>query len=555
MPDSRTDSPRSRRILELVGILVVLAALVIPATWPFVSQYRLHGDDFALALYSSAPYFDISDTHTWFSEGYSRYFLNYPGWPMVGTDFVRPVANLGFFVAGIMAPLVGETAYILGNLSALVATVLLANILISRYFDTTRMIRVFVSLAAGLTPAWYPALTEASFSTNAFSRTFGLAALVVLDARKGVPRGWRLWAVVALQLLALGSHETGIAVSFVCIAMLFAFAPSRPTLRQLLPFGLPLVVLAIERALVTPAGGVYALRAGSLASVAKRAASLVLGPLIPFDFMSVLSAGIGSLSPIATVTYAFAAVANTVFVIALLMALKDRRFTPRLAAVLLALGLSRLPGMLGRMDPRFMGLSMVVAIVVYLFVSEGGRARRWQPLIISVVFISQLGLFASDIFVPRFDYAEEMQHAGEFFDLTQRSIAESSPTKVVLANGNIAYFSARAMLQMAAWPERDIEPIVINSYQGEPDPSASIEITAVADELVVSVALGKDQNLFFAGANPDFELPMNGFDYLNARGDMREERAFVAVGPIDPGSTLVVGVDPRTGEPLPPRIY
>ena len=68
MPDSRTDSPRSRRILELVGILVVLAALVIPATWPFVSQYRLHGDDFALALYSSAPYFDISDTHTWFRD-------------------------------------------------------------------------------------------------------------------------------------------------------------------------------------------------------------------------------------------------------------------------------------------------------------------------------------------------------------------------------------------------------------------------------------------------------------------------------------------------------
>lgn len=543
-------------IREQALLLALLLSAVIPVTLPLVSVYRVHGDDFAPVFYSSAPYFDISEWHTWFTKGWSEYFLNYEGWPALGTDFVRPVVNLSLYLQGKLAPSIGDAAYLIGNYLALTGTVLLVNVLLRRYSKTGSALRVILSFSVGLSPVWYPDLTEASFATNAFACFFGVASLVVLDAPRGASRGWRLWACIVLQIMAVWSHETAVVVPFVSLWLLAAYSTSRLSVRDAAPFAVPVVVMALSRLVVSGEGGVYALQPGPLSSTAKRLAGFLFAPPVPFDLDRALSVLAGGQSLATTAAYGLAIVANAALILSVALALFRSPSRQAHWALLGAFVFARMPGALGRMDPRFLGIALAVALLAFVTITEQGRGRSWRNAVLLLLLVSQAALLLVEVYVPRAQAVASLERAGVFFDSTRDAISDAAPDVVVLINDDVAFYASRAMLEMAAWPNQNVRPVVINSYEGKPDAGASASISVVDDALVVRTAFAPGQRAFFAGSVPDFTVPANGFTYeqvSEAQGPYAA--AFTTRGAIASGRTLVLGVDPRDGTFLEPKVY
>ncbi|HET6497473.1 MAG TPA: hypothetical protein VFH17_00255 [Coriobacteriia bacterium] len=552
----RAAQTRMRAVGEAAVLLLALGALLGVVARDFLSAYQLHGDDFAPVFHSAAPYFDIAHWYTWFTKGWSEYFLNYEGWPVIGSEFVRPVVNAGLHVAGYATPSLGDAAYLAGNYVALVAAVLLTNTFIRQCAEGVSFpVRAFVSLAVGVSPVWEYALYEASFATNAYALAFSLAALVALDPRRGVPGRLRFPLCVVFQILAVGSHETAIVIPLVCVSLLYALSPERPYVRRLWPLCLPVIYFALTRALVQSVGGVYALVPGSVESVLKRIAAVFVGPIVPFDVMRLSELVRAESVDAVALAYALAIVAN----IALLgVAVPAIRATPsrmHLAALIGAVVLARIPAALGRLDPRFLGLGFVVTVVVLLVLTQRSGLRRWQMPVVALVFASQFALLASNVYAQRSEVVDHMQRAGAYYSYVRQSVVETDPTTVVLVNDDVAYFSARAMLEMAAWPRQDVRFVVLNSMSGGPDREGSVAIRGPDGVLEVAVSLDGEQRVVFAGATPDFGVRANGFLYAGDAGDGTDVRAFTATGGIDDGSTLVVGVDPATGSFLPAAVY
>jgi hypothetical protein len=536
----------------LLGVLLLILGWV---TWPLIHGYRLHGDDFATVLQSSSRYFQITNWTVWFTEGWSGYFVNYDGWPALGTDFMRPVVNLSLYLEGMLAPALGDPAYLIGGYVALVGTVLLVDSLVRRNSDADIVVRLLTSLAVGLSPVWYPDLTEASFATNAYACFFAVASFVLLDPRRGVPRGWRLWGCLGLQVLAVWSHETAIVVPFVSVALLYAFAPERPTVRQLAPFTSPALIMLLSRLLLSGEGGVYAMHLGPLSSAMKRLAAYLFGPPIPFE-LTRAGEVFGSGEAAVALAYGLAILANLALIAAVIVSFPVRPPGRRFWALIVAVGLSRLPGALVRMEPRILGIALVVTLIVFLALTEQGRGRQWRLPVAVLLIASQAALMHVEVLAPRDQTVAMMQRAGAYFDAARESISTTEPDVVVLVNDNVAYYASRAMLEMAAWPATDITPVVINSYEGNPQRDSSTEIVASGSTLTIKARYEPGQKAFFAGALPDFGLPANGFTYSDVerlRGPYAQ--AFVASGRIEVGRTLVLGVDPGDGSFLEPVVY
>ena len=77
----------------LLLLLLFWAIWVRPTYFP-------SGDEFAL-LVASAKIFHPS-VSAWFKDGFSHYFLAYPGLSRPSTDFVRPVANAAYFANSLI---------------------------------------------------------------------------------------------------------------------------------------------------------------------------------------------------------------------------------------------------------------------------------------------------------------------------------------------------------------------------------------------------------------------------------------------------------------------
>jgi hypothetical protein len=556
MPSPREERPRQFHIGEQTVLFVTLALILGWVTGPLVRGYRLHGDDFAPVFYSSAPYFSIGDWGHWFTEGWSRYFLNYEGWPALGTDFVRPVVNLGLYLQGMLAPALGDPAYLVGNYLALIGTVLIVDLLVRRHSDAGVVIRLLVSLSVGLSPVWYPDLTEAAFATNAYACFFAVASMAVLDPRRGVPQGRRLWVCLGLQVLAVWSHETAVVMPLVSAALLVALVPDRPRVRQLIPFCLPVLVLLVSRVLVHTKGGVYALQVGPLTSIAKRLAGYLFGPPIPFELTKVGEI-LGSGEPAVVVfAYGLAILANLALVIAVAVSLRARPSGRRFWALIIAFFVARLPGVLVRMETRFLGIGLVIALLVFLALTERGRGRQWRLSVAVLLIASQAALLYAEVFVPRDRTVAMMQRAGAFFDMAGQSISTTSPDLVVLVNDDVAYYASRAMVEMASWPLGEVTAAVINSHEGDSKPASVTQIIVAGETLTVNARYAPGQRAFFAGAVPNFDMPANGFVYEDVeRLQGPHAQAFVASGTIEVGRTLVLGVDPSDGSFLEPALY
>ena len=183
-------------------------------------------------------------------------------------------------------------------------------------------------------------------------------------------------------------------------------------------------------------------------------------------------------------------------------------------------------------------------------------APRLRDAFLATLVASQLAWVVAGLVVGGTYQVAMVKQAGEFFDSSKAAIERSRVQSVMLVNDRTGFGGARAMLQLAAWPKTEIAPIVINSLTGPPDPRASTIISRDGDLLRIESAFGPRQLYYFWGATPVFSKPISGFTVSDAvTGPDGFGGGFRVQGEADPGSILLLGVDPATNQALRPTVY
>ncbi|MBF4510547.1 MAG: hypothetical protein ISP10_08755 [Aeromicrobium sp.] len=557
---SHGSSARRGSAWSAVAASVVVGTILLVTLGGYLASYRLDLEDYSHVWFSSAPYTPLSQWSTWFTEGYSDYFVNYPEWHGGGYALARPLMNLLVHAQGALPAVLGEARYLIVNYLALLGAVAVLVLLLGQLTELSPTQRMVAGVAFGLSPVWHQALYWPSLGTNAVALVFSLLGMWVLDLPSARPRANRLALSALFLVLAVMSHETAVIVPFVCVALYVARERSwRPVLRLWPLLSAPLV-LAVERALMTTSDGVYALDFTAY-GLFLRLVRVLAAPFVPFDAMPMVlwerpASLVGALPLVSVV------IANLLIWVMLVAA--ARRRVSSLSGLegdpwrswlwlLIALTVSLVPAVMMRGEPRSMGVSFAVSLLMAGVVSRGRQSLRW--LVLVVVLASSVALYAHGVLGTLPSQVDRVTLSGELFDEARAGIAAEEPDYVVLVNDRAAYYSGMAMLRMVAWPRRDLELIVVNGYEGPPAPDAEFDAVVENGVLEVRVNLGEGQRVRFDGAEPDFTVPNNGFVYrgLDETDDAWAGR-FVATRQIDGKRALVIGVDPRTGEPIEPMV-
>ena len=510
-----------------------------------LTSFRLINEDFALLVNSSRPFFSLSDWHTWFTEGYTSYFLNYPDWPIGGYGFVRPVMNLAFYAQSLVASSLGDQAYLVAIYVPLAVTTGMLVPLFGRYAKVGPTTAGILAIAFGLSPVWHEALVWPAIATNTMALMFSVASILLLQPESGRPSPRRIAAVAACLVLAVASHEAFIFMPVVCGALLYALSPARLRVRELWPLAVPFAYLGLTR-VVLKSTGVYALDIG-MPEIRGRLVRFAMGPLLPYEAERMIF-----WEPPATALEAIPVLAailgNAILVAAVIFAILQNR-TRQTLWLVAALAVSASAGLLMLGAPRFMGVTLVLALVVaFRFIGEHRRAARLLPALLTAIALINIALFSWGVVRAADDHYSTISFGGAFFDDARDAVREHDPSVVVLVNDRVGYWASRAMLQAVTWPREDIELVVLNNYSGSPDPAAELRMDINGGTLHVASILGAEQRLRFDGGLPDFSVANAGFKY-KALGAVEHDTpggAFEASRPLGPSDrVLVIGVDPR----------
>lgn len=532
-----------------VGAAICTAVIVWLSTKTFLAVFRLRGDDYSLVRNSANGFIDGHDVAAWFTQGYAHYFWNYPEWPSRGFEFSRPVMNLAIYAQSLVAPALGEVAYLVMNYAALVAMVVLTMQVFRRNSDVAPPMAAVISVAVGLSPAFYDALFFPSFGTNTLAAVFSVAALLVLEPSRSVPARSRRIGVIVLVSLAILSHETAVVVPVVLALLLYGMAPDKPRLRDVLFLAVPLAVFLLARVLVGLGASNYVSSAEGVEMLVLRVTNFIVGPLVPFNSVG-FKIQARPLPLGAAVPFYLGVVANVAAIGALAMGLwrtPRRRSLALVGALLVAVA----PGFWMYGDPRFMAFSLVVSLTVLLHVTS--TLPRWRIAVVSLLVISQIALLNVGLAGDAGRRAGVAMAGGSYFDGIKAAIERENPDTVVLVNDRQGGNGALAMLQMAAWPRVDErELVVVNGIAGPPDPAASTEVSTTPDgALAIQSTFAPGQSVDFAGCVEDFSRRHGGFTYEwvvppvdGQGGTLRAVRQKAG------GVVLVVGEDPATGQPL-----
>lgn len=521
------------------GAVAVVALVLYSTLRGYYGVYRLFGDDYALVVHSGKDFVDASRVLSWFTEGYSRYFLNYPDWPSEGFNFLRPVVNAGFYLQSWLAPSLGDSAFLVLGVLVLLGSVVMSCLAMKRYTNLEPWLAAAVGVAVGLAPIWHTALLLPSFATNAFATFFSLTAVVVLDARRRIPSYARtIWCALLLTLAIL-SHETAVVMTGVCAFLLLGMSPMRPRVAQVAVLLLPAAILLYSRAMLGD-GQVYIVQqmAAQLSGL-ERLRYAAAGPLFPF-YDQMFHGSITRLPMTAVAAFYVGLLVNG-SALALFVWCVRRRPRGRAVGLTAALVLASLPALWGAGDPRLGGFAYVVSAVIVFYVSA--VAPRARAALIVCLLTAQVLMFSAAL-ANRTGYATDHAVAsGEFYDRTSALVAANEPSTIVLVNDLYGEWGSRAMLQMAAWPREDVRLVVLNQLYGDAAHDATLTAEASGNRLRVENLLAPDQGIAFRGNVPDFRQPNQGFtyDFGTIPGG---PGSFVAIGTLDRGTTLVLGVDP-----------
>lgn len=541
-PETRTQ--RAWLTWTIIAPLTVLAVVFVTLR-DALTSFRLINEDFALLVNSSRPYFSLSDWHTWFTEGYTSYFLNYPDWPIGGYGFVRPVMNLVFYVQSFVSQLLGDRAYLLAIYVPLAITTGMLVPLFGRYAKVGPTTAGILAITFGLSPVWHEALVWPAIATNTMALTFSVAAILLLQPERGRPSPSRMTAVTACLVFAVASHEAFIFMPLVCGALLYALSSARPRIRELWPLAVPFAYLGLTR-VVLESTGVYALDIG-MPEIRGRLVRFTMGPLLPYEAERMIF-----WEPPATALEAIpvlAAILGNAILVTLIIIMILQRRTRQTLCLVAALAISASAGLLMLGAPRFMGVTLVLALVVaFRFVGGHRRAAQLLPALLTAMLLVNVALFSWGVMRAADDHYSNVVFGGAFFDDARDAVREHDPSVVVLVNDRVGYWASRAMLQAVTWPREDIELVVLNNYSGSPDPAAELHVGVDRGVLNVASILGAEQRLRFDGGIPDFSVANAGFTH-RALGTAEPDApggAFEASKPLAPGDrVLVIGVDPR----------
>ena len=565
--------PRSANALWTVAAVVATAASALTvggAFTPYLRVFALSGDDFGIVLRSSAQYVSPAQMLQWFTKGYLGYWDNYPGWAPTGTAFVRPLLNFMVYAQGSLAGVLGDRAFMIADYAAVFATVCLLVVLLRRYTDLAPLPAGVLAAAVGLSPIWYLSLLFPIMGTTALP--FCVGALVVLDPGRQGPGWQRLMGCSILLTLAVAIHETSLVAVPICIAVLYGYAPKMPSRRELLWFAIPVAFFGIERVLldafqgaakasITPSN-IYALGlGGGLVAPLKH---LLVGPLVPYDSMRFLYQRMEGLSAQYAAVWAMAIVANIVVFAAITSGLRGESPRRLKVALVSALAMALFFPLLMNADPRIMGLSFVLALVAAIALNPGRRRLQW--LVVAAVLAANIGLFALVLSTEVPGHIRAAKFSSAYADYLRRSIAQSDRKQIILVNDPVGATGARAMLQIAAWPRTDLDFIVVNSYDGAcysnmglvPNPSLegakASSVAILGNRLHVTTRYSDHQILLFGGNTPDYNVSTSGFRYSGIEPTGSAGGTLDASGPVLPGDSLIVGVDPTTGTMLGPLL-
>lgn len=525
------------RLTTIAAVLITLVAEAVVYA-RYVRIFRLTNDDFALVWNSVLPYMGASGPVRWFTEGYSEYFRNFPDWPSGGFPFVRPLANLAFFVGGLFEPVAGEGAYLLVSLVTPVVATWLMMLALRRYTNMSPWLAALFSVAFGLAPIWYQAGLRANMVTNSLGTLFSLAAVVVLDARRGMPEGRRLYGCLALLVLAIWGHETAAVMPFVCAALIWGMAPERPRVRELLVLAVPLLPLAVHQLMLSD--GTYYVFSRAESGLGARLKDFIPGPLFPFN-EETFSFIPRPLPPELALPF-YLGVALNVFALGVLVASVRLRPLGRAASLVAAILIAMVPSLLMFGLPRFGGFVAITAGIVLLYLTAA-MPRVRTALVVAVLATHVVLLVSWSSYVD--DNVAQTVEAGQFVDQLEQAVQREQPQAIVLVNDTVGLTGSAAMLKLAAWPA-EVDWAVLNNLGGPPDPAAGVSVEVVDGVLNVTNVLGARQWISAQGAEVAPDTPNQGFTYQPIPG-APGGGSFMASRPLGEGTTLVVGIDPATG--------
>lgn len=528
---------RVRLIAATFSALVVLA-LVLTTHSALIRDFHLRGDDFPLVLNSSSEYISASDALLWFTSGYSHYFDNYPGWE-TSTAFVRPVQNAFIWGLSWLAPLVGDRVYLLGNHLLVAILAGLVTYLFSLRAHGSPWTAAILGSAVALSPAFQMPLWWPSFGTNLLAAVFSVASLIVLLDSSGEPSRKRVVFAAALQCLAVSGHETAIVMPVVA-ALLLAAEGRLPTLRTAWPLLAPFALFGAFRLLLTGSGAVYVTR-GGFASVAEQFRFFAVQSFYPWDaYRFAGERARDGLSTLTALAFGVGALANVALGAIMLRRKRSSRGGRGGVLTTLAFCAAVLPALLNPTEPRFFGLGLIMAVLVTLGVSKG-----WlRTTALSLVALAGLLTFSVMTIPAARHNVESVQFTTVQLEDMRKRIGSTAPDTVILVNDRVGLEGASAMVLWAAHPATPLVKIV-NSVTGPAEPSAGITIESDERSVYFTVRPGTSQRAEFLPAAVNFSIPTRHFSY-RALDERAPHGSFKAVGTLERGVTLVIGIDPAT---------
>jgi hypothetical protein len=494
----------TRRYWLSASSLVFAAGLLYSVfLLPYVRTFHISGDDFALVLNSARQYHP--NPLLWLTRGFSSYFVAYPDLPERHTDFCRPLVNATFWLESLLSPGAGPL-WLTTNFVGLAATLVLFMFFVRR--QASGKMRFFAStlILYAFSAMWYGAVTSPWARGSLLMVLFALAAFLLLPREASAHQGLRISLSVVSQMASLLSHETG-AVTPVIAALLFIARRDgkvdRERLKTLPLFLLPLLCYAVLR--LAFCGGMphaYVLEPehGWVRTAIVNAVELLAEPFFPWETSQVTS-GEWSLRVVSGVLMNLAGYVLISY--AVLRPGKGRRGP--LLRILLCLG-TALAALWMAPAARFMPLAGVfgalATMLAGLQISECADwlwARRGAALVLVGLAAGQLLVFLTSF--PRVAAEGEAgnRQARLEFQGLQEVIATAKVGTLLLVNDASGWTSTRAMLEMAAWPNRGRvrRLITADNFIGGSSPQSSLRLSRDGQAVRIEIGLGAGQRFAF----------------------------------------------------------
>jgi hypothetical protein len=265
--NSKAVSGQRNPVALALGAFLISFGAMFAYWWVEVRKFWApDGDEFAL-ITNSARMFHPHPLE-WFTQGYRDYLTVYPELTMPRSNFLRPVANLKYYLESIVFG-THWSSYLVTNYLFLALLTALTVYIGARYLKLSKWLLILLGVLTFLTPGqdfyaqFYP-----NSCLDMIAATFVAAALILLFE-------FQLPAALITLVAAILTKETAHFAPFAAslYLLLFAVRPLTTKIKVYIAlFPVPVVALYLWRSIVfsRSVGGVYILEGSSRFGLIKR---------------------------------------------------------------------------------------------------------------------------------------------------------------------------------------------------------------------------------------------------------------------------------------------